>query len=202
MANLMERRKTLVDSMMRDAIYEGAVAVLAEHGLAGATMDRVAAAAGVAKGSLYNYFRSKDELLTFVHDRTLQPLIEANEEIAGRTDRSAAERIESMVRNWRRHVAEHRATFQILIRNSSCDGVLKEARANREQATIAMIAQIITQGTEAGEFRPLNAKYVAEMLLAAAKGSLEAEFAEETARADAEMIETLVAVFLHGLSAN
>ena len=34
MANLMARRKTLVDSMMRDAIYQGAVAVLGEHGLA------------------------------------------------------------------------------------------------------------------------------------------------------------------------
>lgn len=201
MANLMAKRKTLVDSMMRNAIYDGAVAVLAEYGLNGATMDRVATAAGVAKGSLYNYFRSKDELLTFVHEKTIQPLHEANEQIAV-SDQAAAEKIEAMIRNWRCYIGEHRATFQILIRNSSCEGVLKEARVRREQAAIDLIADIINQGIESGEFREVNAQYVGEMLLAAAKGMLEAEFAEETQRSDEETIGTLIAVFLHGLCAN
>ena len=74
-------------------------------------MDRVAAAAGVAKGSLYNYFRSKDELLTFVHEKTIQPLIEANEEIAA-SNQSAAKKIEAMTRTWHRYVGEHRARFR------------------------------------------------------------------------------------------
>ncbi|MHB8898703.1 MAG: TetR/AcrR family transcriptional regulator, partial [Thermoguttaceae bacterium] len=140
MPNLMARRKTLVDSMMRDAIYQGAVTVLAEHGLDGATMDRVAAAAGVAKGSLYNYFRSKDELLSFVHEKTIQPLVEANEAIAA-TDQSAAGKIEGMTRTWRRHVGDHRATFQMLVKNSHCEGILKQTRIQREAATVAMIAR-------------------------------------------------------------
>lgn len=201
MTNLMARRKTLVDSMMRDAIYQGALAVLGEHGLGGATMDRVAAAAGVAKGSLYNYFRSKDELLTFVHEKTLQPLFDSNEKIA-RSALSATEKLEAMTRSWRHHVQEHRAIFQILIRNSSCDGVLKEARAKGEAASIGVIAEVIQAGIETGEFRPLNATYAAEMLLAAARGALEAEFMEESQREDEEIINTLIAVFLHGLSAN
>ncbi len=201
MTNLMARRKTLVDSMMRDAIYQGALAVLGEHGLNGATMDRVAAAAGVAKGSLYNYFRSKDELLTFVHEKTLQPLFESNEKTA-RSDQSAAKKLEAMTRSWRHHVRDHRATFQILIRNSNCEGVFKEATAKGEAATVGLIAEIIQAGIDGGEFRPLNAKYLAEMLLAAAKGALEAEFMEGSQREDDEVIDTLLAVFLHGMSAN
>jgi AcrR family transcriptional regulator len=51
MVRLAERRKELLDSMMREAVYEGAVAVLTQFGLNGTTMDRVAAAAGIAKGS-------------------------------------------------------------------------------------------------------------------------------------------------------
>lgn len=201
MPDLMTRRKTLVDSMMRDAIYQGAVTVLAEHGLHGATMDRVAAAAGVAKGSLYNYFRSKDELLTFVHEKTIQPLIEANEAVAA-SDQSAAEKIEAMTRGWYRYVCEHWATFQILVANMNVEGVLREASIRRQKASIDVIAGIIQQGVESGEFRPLNAKYVAEMLLAAAKGGLEAEFLEGSQRSEDETTETLVAVFLHGLCAN
>lgn len=201
MANLMAKRKTLVDSMMRDAIYEGAVAVLAEHGLNGATMDRVAAAAGVAKGSLYNYFRSKDELLTFVHEKTIQPLLDANEEIAA-GELAASEKLSAMVRNWRHYICEHRATFQMLIKNSNCEGVLKEATLKKNQVVVSLIAGIIEEGIESGEFRPINSQYAGEMLLAASKGSLEAEFAEGVQRSDEETIDTLVAVFLHGLCAN
>lgn len=201
MSNLMAKRKTLVDSMMRDAIYEGAVAVLAEHGLNGATMDRVAAAAGVAKGSLYNYFRSKDELLAFVHEKTIQPLLDANDEVAT-SDQPASAKIEAMLRNWRRYIGEHRATFQMLIKNSNCEGVLKEAALKKNETVVNLIAEIINDGIESGEFRSVNAQYAGEMLLSAAKGSLEAEFAEGVERSDDETIDTLVGVFLHGLCAN
>ncbi|MBN1853681.1 MAG: TetR/AcrR family transcriptional regulator [Pirellulales bacterium] len=201
MSKLMARRKRLVDSMMRDAIYEGALEVLEEFGLNGATMDRVAAAAGVAKGSLYNYFHSKDELLTFVHERTVQPLEETIQQIAT-THQTAAEIIESMAHHWRRYVVEHRAAFQILIRNSNTEGILEEASTRTEQAMRDLIRKIILQGIEAGEFRPIQAQYVSEMILAAAKGLLEAEFAEKNPRSDEETIGTLIGVFLHGLCAH
>ena len=47
---------------------------------------------------------------------------------------------------------------------------------------VNLIAGIINEGVEAGEFRPINAQYAGEMLLAAAKGSLEAEFADTFVR--------------------
>ncbi|MHB8902583.1 MAG: hypothetical protein ACYC6Y_27800, partial [Thermoguttaceae bacterium] len=60
----------------------------------------------------------------------------------------------------------------------------------------------IEEGIESGEFRRVNARYAAEMILAAAKGMLEAEFAEGDPRSDEETIGTLSAVFLHGLCAD
>ena len=46
----------------RAVLVAGAASAFAEHGLRGATMQAVATAAGVAKGTLYNYFRTKDEI--------------------------------------------------------------------------------------------------------------------------------------------
>lgn len=43
-------------------ITEAAVQVAAQHGISGASMDQIAEAAGVAKGSLYYNFASKDAL--------------------------------------------------------------------------------------------------------------------------------------------
>jgi AcrR family transcriptional regulator len=43
-------------------ILDGAAAVFAEAGYEGASMSRIAAVAGVSKGTLYNYFAGKREL--------------------------------------------------------------------------------------------------------------------------------------------
>jgi TetR/AcrR family fatty acid metabolism transcriptional regulator len=55
----------------RQAILEAAQHVFAESGFHTSTMDAVADAAGVAKGTIYLYFKSKNELLTeLMDDRT------------------------------------------------------------------------------------------------------------------------------------
>jgi TetR/AcrR family transcriptional regulator, mexJK operon transcriptional repressor len=50
----------------RDNIIRGAKKVFLRHGFEGANMDEVAAAAGVAKMTVYRYFRSKEELFAGV----------------------------------------------------------------------------------------------------------------------------------------
>ncbi|MFD5178833.1 TetR/AcrR family transcriptional regulator [Nocardia sp. NPDC058379] len=47
----------------RRAILDATAALLAEHGAAGVTMDRVAAAAGVGKGTIFHRFGSRAGLL-------------------------------------------------------------------------------------------------------------------------------------------
>lgn len=48
------------------AIFESAIQVFSNCGYSGATMDEVVARAGVAKGSLYYHFKSKEELFIFI----------------------------------------------------------------------------------------------------------------------------------------
>ena len=68
MPTLAKKRKTEWDIMMKNAIFEATMAVLSEHGFEGLRMDRVAKAAEVSTGTLYNYFKNKDELLLHVMD--------------------------------------------------------------------------------------------------------------------------------------
>ncbi len=53
---------------------EAAMSLIAQHGLDGVTMRAVAAEAGLSYGSLFHYFRSKDELLMHAvrHSNSLQ----------------------------------------------------------------------------------------------------------------------------------
>ncbi|MBD2293679.1 TetR/AcrR family transcriptional regulator [Anabaena sphaerica FACHB-251] len=55
-----------------DAILAGAMQEFLAHGYAAATMDRVTAAAGVSKTTVYNYFQDKEGLFTALIERLAQ----------------------------------------------------------------------------------------------------------------------------------
>lgn len=74
MSELVQRRKAMADEMMRDAICDAAATVLARVGFAALTMERVAEAVDVSKGTLYNYFHDKDTLVLEVIERTFAPM--------------------------------------------------------------------------------------------------------------------------------
>jgi len=80
---LAQRRKAMAEGVMRDAICAAATTVLAQVGYAALTMERVAEVAGVAKGTLYNYFQDKETLALEVIDRAFL-------EVAGAIDRAVA----------------------------------------------------------------------------------------------------------------
>ncbi len=65
----------------RCAIIEAADEVFARKGLSAATMDEIAAAAEVSKGTLYLYFKSKDELFLAGIIRSLTALYARYEDI-------------------------------------------------------------------------------------------------------------------------
>ncbi|GAA0726999.1 TetR/AcrR family transcriptional regulator [Clostridium malenominatum] len=48
------------------SIFESAIKVFSIYGYDGATMDEVAAQAGVAKGTLYYHFKSKEEIFKYI----------------------------------------------------------------------------------------------------------------------------------------
>ncbi|WP_160676844.1 TetR/AcrR family transcriptional regulator [Clostridium sp. C8-1-8] len=47
-------------------IFEAAISIFSKAGYNGATMDEIALEAGVAKGTLYYHFKSKEEIFNFI----------------------------------------------------------------------------------------------------------------------------------------
>jgi len=71
------RRFQNVAPEKRAAILDAAAAEIAEHGLGGASINRVIAAAGMSKSSFYHYFEGKDDLYGAVTQRGLDALLAA-----------------------------------------------------------------------------------------------------------------------------
>lgn len=62
------------DSPKQAAVLRSAIQLFAERGFAATEVDAIAAAAGVAKGTVYHYFKSKDELFLAAAARSVAEL--------------------------------------------------------------------------------------------------------------------------------
>ncbi|MEN6556676.1 MAG: TetR/AcrR family transcriptional regulator [Thermoguttaceae bacterium] len=192
---LSETRKACVTAMMRDAIFEAAGSVVERYGTRGLTMDRVATGVGLTAGSLYTYFNSKDELLRFLHDRLVEPFLDAIEAIAGERT-SALRKLKSIFRTALDRAVQRRAVIRLLA-DAECGD---ELRKNVRPRLLRVVAAIFEQGVESGEFRPHDASHAARMYL----GGLSEMFELLTENAADDEVrrfgETLIDATVHGFS--
>ena len=70
----MTARRQAIEEFRLQSIREAAVRVLARQGFSGTTMQEIADEAQIAKGTLYLYFKDKEELLESVVDLSLEKL--------------------------------------------------------------------------------------------------------------------------------
>ena len=67
----------------RERILKAAIKVFARKGFYAARVSEIAKAAGVADGTIYLYFRTKDDVLTSVFESRITRLVEVLREIVG-----------------------------------------------------------------------------------------------------------------------
>ncbi len=137
----------------RDALLRAAIAVFARRGFFNAQVADIARVAGVAAGTVYLYFRSKDHLLTSIFDRTMREAID--------TGRAALADIPDPVARLheigRLHLdrlgrdRELAVVFQVELRQST--KYMERFSATLLQEYLAMIRDTIADGQASGAFR-------------------------------------------------
>ncbi len=80
-----------------ELILQAAEAVLTEKGYYDTSIDEIAARVGIAKGTVYLHFPSKEDLVVALVERELLTFLEAVEQAVGQA-MSARERLESILR--------------------------------------------------------------------------------------------------------
>ncbi|NKQ52645.1 TetR/AcrR family transcriptional regulator [Amycolatopsis sp. K13G38] len=97
----------------KQRLFEATLELATSRGLAGLTVDEIAAAAGVAKGTVYYNFGSKDGLIDALLRYGVGQL--ADRLRAARDDREPVEGLESLVDTGLEFIAGHRGFSQILV---------------------------------------------------------------------------------------
>lgn len=89
-------------------VVQEAARVFAARGYDQTSVPQLAEELGIAAGSLYHYFGSKEQLLIAICDQLMDPLLVEARELLDDPGDDAATRLRELVRLWVRHVIAHR----------------------------------------------------------------------------------------------
>ncbi|MBU3190098.1 TetR/AcrR family transcriptional regulator [Clostridium bowmanii] len=95
-------------------IFQSAIKTFSTNGYDGATMDEISASAGVAKGTVYYYFKSKDEVFKYIITEGVSLLRQQMECInVGKGD--YAYKLRELSKNQLRLVYDNRDLFKVIM---------------------------------------------------------------------------------------
>jgi len=163
-----------VSEERRNQILEAAMAVFARQGFDQARMDDIAQEAGLSKGALYLYYKSKDAIiaaiLQFFFSRAmkkLQGFLESEEPPSAR---------EQLLRLNQYYIAEMKWMVSLLPLSFEFYAVAARQKTVRQflkqyfKDYREVLAALVQRGIDRGEFRPLQAERVAIAITALYEG--------------------------------
>ena len=152
----------------RDAILRAAIETFAARGFFNAQVADVARSAGVAAGTVYLYFRGKDDLLISIFERTMTDAIAAGRESVA-AKQNAIERLREIARLHFERLGRDRdlaVVFQVELRQST--KFMERFSATYLRQYLGVIRDVIADGQAEGTFRAtVNPTLAAKMFFGA-----------------------------------
>jgi TetR/AcrR family transcriptional regulator, cholesterol catabolism regulator len=140
----------------RAEIVDIAAQLFAERGYHATSIGDLAEATGLQRGGLYHYIGSKENVLFDIHERFIEPLLEAAREIEARelppdeTVRALAAALVHDIADYRDQVTVALHEWRTIVASKDHERVAKVRRARGEFE--AVVARAVQRGMERGMF--------------------------------------------------
>ena len=161
-----------VSAERKNQILDAAMVVFARSGFHEARMDDIVQESGLSKGTLYWYFKSKEEIITAISQRLFATDIESVEGLL-KAEGTVSERLQQLTRERVQGLQELSDVVAILVEFYAAalhqDGVRQFIKTYFQNFHELLVA-LIQQGIERGEFRPVDATAAATALDAVFEG--------------------------------
>jgi TetR/AcrR family fatty acid metabolism transcriptional regulator len=148
----------------RERILAAAEVIFARHGFFAARVSEIAKEAGVADGTIYLYFKSKDDLLISLFENRMR---QVNDELRAATEaRPPAEQLGAFIRAYLQLVSDEPAAAEVLtieLRQSS--KFMKEYENPQFADFLRMLGGIIADGQARGELDAMIPSHIAARMI-------------------------------------
>ena len=184
----------------RKEIFDATVHLFLEKGFKETSMREIAETAGVGKSTLYDYFKSKDEILVSYFEDAINELTENAREIVTQ-DLGISEKLRKIMEMHLAYSIDSKTFYLKLsaeVQTLSL-GSQKKIQSQR-YAYQDMLSELIEEGIRQGAYRPVNTLFAARSIF------MLLTMAVFTSRPDAigdpeEMMDEAISIFFEGIQA-
>jgi TetR/AcrR family fatty acid metabolism transcriptional regulator len=186
----------------REAILRAGIRIFAHNGYFNSKVADIAHEAGVADGTVYLYFKSKEEILHSIFDRSMEEAIaDGRQRMEKIVD--PRERLRTIAHMHLDRLGANRdlaVVFQVELRGST--KFMEEFSAAGFAEYLTLIRSTFEEGQRAGVFRAeLNAKVVAKILFGALDEMATNWILSKRRYKLAPMADQVLDIFLNGVTA-
>jgi len=170
---MLKEKREIKRERKREKILEAAAELFSTKHYHEVMMDDVAKLISVAKGTVYNYFTSKEELyFTIMHTRMENLLSLLKQKIE--TEKNSIDSLRAFVVHLYMFMMKHKKFFLIYQRetlngdNSFCEDLI-----SLEKQMNQMISQIISRGETEGVFRKVDEEFAISLIFGSIYGAVQ-----------------------------
>lgn len=187
-------------------IIVAAMKVFAQKGFANTKMADVAEAANIGKGTIYEYFESKEEIFEFVFNHFMESMeTSVAKAIFKITD--PVEKIRVIFQSWADMIATHTTDIVEIMLDFWAEAIRRKDAKKLGIVRLDMIYEdfrkiiksILDEGIRLGKFKPVDTFYTASLMLGAMDGLMIQWIMNKNIFDVKKAIEHSMSVFLNGL---
>lgn len=183
-------------AVRRDEIVGVALHLIAENGFQKTSMREIAVLANMGKSSLYDFFKTKDEIVVYAVEKVIEETIQKIHRIIA--DESSPEQcLRKIMLNHLAVPKQYRTVLMWL--NTESDYLEEEYRKRLKAARYAyqdIIKSVIENGVTAGIFRKTDAGLMTRLLL---NSVIAIVYTSRPSASPERMLDETMNIFLHGI---
>jgi AcrR family transcriptional regulator len=156
----LRTKEDVVEEFRTQTICDAAMRVVARKGIRDVTVQDIADEAGVAKGTVYIYFHSREEILSKAMDGATEKLLDKLS-AACSSCRTFRDVLEQRVRTQLQHFEENRDFFRMYLAMSEPLGERRLRKHATYQAYLAQLEQLLRDAIARKEIRHVSVERLA-----------------------------------------
>jgi AcrR family transcriptional regulator len=196
-------KEEVVHDFRVQSIQDAAMRVISRKGMAAATMAEIADEAGVAKGTIYLYFRDRDELVEKTFESAMTQL-HARVDAALELDVPFERKLRSMLAAVSGFFGENREFFRLYISMRFPEGSAQQQRRQKRtcqpqyQTRVQRVAEVLQQAMERGEIGVTDPRRLALFIIEGSNAVILQRVLSETPSSDDD-VDFLADTILGGI---
>jgi AcrR family transcriptional regulator len=198
-------KEEVVQEFRIHSIKEAAMRVIARKGMSAATMQDIAEEAGVAKGTIYLYFRDRDELVEKTFETAIGEL-HLRVDAALALDVSFEEKLRAVISAQIGFFRENAEFFRLYMSLRMPEGSPAQQRRQKRNcqpqymARVKAFADVLNQAMERGEIRKSDPHRLALFLIEGSTAITLERLNEDAPPPEQQDVDLIVSTIVDGIS--